>query len=98
MEKWADFLISKVSYDENHKIQNALRHEETPKGITPGSPVDRITIASDLRHGRTYSTIYSSNDSWRKGQNLRVYSLGGNPYIRIDGNNVDIDFLGDIPE
>ena len=98
MAKWADFLISKVNYDENHKIQNAIRHEETPKGITPGSSVDRSTIVADLRHGRSYSTIYSGNESWRRGQNLRVFSLRGKHYVRIDGNNVNIDFLGDIPE
>ena len=98
MAKWADFLISKVNYDENHKIQNAIRHEETPNGITHGSPVDRSTIVADLRHGRSYSTIYSGNESWRRGQNLRVFSLRGKHYVRIDGNNVNIDFLGDIPE
>ena len=98
MAKWADFLISKVNYDENHKIQNAIRHEETPKGITYGSSVDRSTIVADLRHGRSYSTIYSGNESWRRGQNLRVFSLRGKHYVRIDGNNVNIDFLGDIPE
>ena len=29
---------------------------------------------------------------------IRVFFLKGNPYLRIDNNKVNLDFLGDLPE
>ncbi len=98
MKKWADYLISEVSYDSEHLILVATRHQDTDKGITPGKPVDRLTIASDIKNGIFYITIYSGNNSWRKGHKLETFSIGGSPYLRIDGNKVKLDYLGDLPE
>ena len=53
MEKWADYLISEVSYDRNHLIKIAIRHQGTEKGITKGTPIDRLAIASDIKNGLT---------------------------------------------
>ena len=98
MKKWADYLISEVSYDPDHLILVATRHQDTEKGITPGKPVDRLTIASDIKNGLFYITIYSGNNSWKKGNKLETFSIGGSPYLRIDGNKVKLDYLGDLPE
>ena len=97
MEKWADYLISEVNYDSNHLISNAVRHEDTPQGITSGSGIDRMNIASDIKNGVSYMTIYNGKDRWTKGQKIFVFSINGNPYLRIDGNKVKSDFFGDIP-
>ncbi|MCV0430969.1 hypothetical protein, partial [Nitrosopumilus sp.] len=98
MEKWADYLISEVSYDYNHLILVATRHQDTEKGITPGKPIDRLTIASDIKNGLFYITIYSGKTSWKKGHKIETFSIGGTPYLRIDGNKVNLDNLGDLPE
>ncbi|MFQ5496922.1 MAG: hypothetical protein ACE5DU_03450, partial [Nitrosopumilus sp.] len=98
MEKWADYLISEVSYDSEHLISVAIRHKETDQGITSGKPIDRLTIASDIKNGSIYVTIYSGKNSWKKGHKIQTFSIGGNPYLRIDGNKVKFDFLGDIRE
>ena len=98
MKKWADYLISEVSYDPEHLIFVATRHQDTEKGITQGKPVDRLTIASDIKNGLFYITIYSGNNSWKKGHKLETFSIGGSPYLRIDGNKVKLDYLGDLPE
>ena len=98
MDKWADYLISEVSYDSDHLISVAIRHQETEKGITPGKPIDRLTIASDIKNGLIYITIYSGKNSWKKGHKIQTFSIGGNPYLRIDGNKVKLDYLGDIRE
>ena len=45
MKKWADYLISEVSYDSKHLISIAIRHQDTDRGITKGTFVDRLTIA-----------------------------------------------------
>ena len=98
MTKWADYLISEVSYDLDHLISVAIRHQDTEKGITEGKPVDRLTIASDIKNGLFYITIYSGKDSWKKGNKINSFSIDGNPYLRIDGNKVKLDYLGDLPE
>ena len=98
MDKWANYLISKVSYDRDHLIKDAIRHQDTGKGITKGTITDRLTIASDIKNGLTYITLYSSENSWKKGHKIETYSIDGYPYLRIDGNKVRLDFLGELPE
>ena len=97
MQKWADYLISEVSYDSDHLISVAIRHKDSPDGVLSGVPVDRLTIASEIKNGITYITIYSGNESWKKGQNVQTFSIDGTPYLRIDGNRVKLDNLGDLP-
>ncbi|WP_179370584.1 DUF5679 domain-containing protein [Nitrosopumilus ureiphilus] len=98
MDRWADYLISEVSYDSEHLITVALRHQETEQGITKGKPIDRLTIASDIKNGLIYITIYSGKNSWKKGHKIQAFSIEGTPYLRIDGNRVKLDYLGDIQE
>ena len=97
MDKWADYLISEVSYDTEHLISVAIRHQDTEKGITKGTPIDRLTISSDIKNGISYITIYSGKNSWKKGHRIQTFSIGGEPFLRIDGNKVELDSLGDIP-
>ncbi len=98
MDKWADYLISEASYDSDHLISVAIRHQDSNKGITKGEPVDRLTIYSDIINGLFYITIYSGKESWKKGHKIHTFSIEGNPYIRIDENKVTLDHLGDLPE
>ncbi|MBT5200719.1 MAG: hypothetical protein HOM02_02560, partial [Thaumarchaeota archaeon] len=98
MDKWADYLISEVSYDSEHLISVAIRHRDTDDGISKGQSVDRLTISSDIKNGLIYFTIHSGNNSWKKGKQILTYSIDGTPYLRIDKNKVKLDFLGDLPE
>ena len=98
MKKWANYLISKVRYDSENLISIAMRHQDTDLGITYGEPVDRLTIASDIKNGLSYITIYNGKNSWKKGHKIQTFSIGGAPYLRIDGNKVKLDYLGDLPE
>ncbi len=98
MKKWADFLISEVSYDSEHLISIATRHEDTDNGITKGKSINRLTISSDIKNGFTYITIYSGKNSWKPGNKVKTFSIEGSPYLRLDKNKVKLDFLGDLPE
>ncbi|MFB5635112.1 MAG: hypothetical protein ACE5RB_00610, partial [Nitrosopumilus sp.] len=98
IKKWADYLISEVSYDSEHLIIVATRHQDTDQGITKGQPIDRLTIASDIKNGLFYVTIYSGKNSWKKGHEIHTFSIDGSPYLRIDKNKVPMDYLGDLPE
>ena len=97
MKKWADYLISEVNYDSEHLISIAIRHQDTDKGITVGIPVDRLTISSDIKNGLLYSTIYPGINTWKKGKDIQTFFIDGTPYLRIDGNKVSLDYLGDLP-
>ena len=55
-------------------------------------------MLSDIKNGFTYITIYSGINSWKHGNKLRTFSIGGSPYLRIDKNKVKLDYLGDLPE
>ena len=98
MKKWADYLISEVSYDSEHLISIATQHQDTDSGITRGEPVDRLKIASNIKNGFVYITIYSGKNSWKPGTKIKTFSIGGSPYLRIDENKVKLDYLGDLPE
>ena len=98
MSKWADYLISEVTYDHDHLISVAIRHKDSVQGISEGKPIDRLAIASDIKNGLSYLTIYNAKDSWKKGHKIQTFSLSGNPYLRIDENKVELDYLGDLPE
>ena len=98
MDKWADYVISQVSYDSDHLISQAKRHKDTDIGIDRGKIVDRLTIISDIQNGLTYITVYSGISSWKKGNKINTFRIKGQPYLRIDQNKVKLDNLGDIPE
>ncbi|MFB5638544.1 MAG: hypothetical protein ACE5RF_09070, partial [Nitrosarchaeum sp.] len=98
MAKWADYLISKVSYDPNRLITFVVRHKDTDQGLTSGVLVDRTILSSDIKKGLSHITIYSSNNSWKKGYPIKFFSKDGNHYLRIDENKVKLDYLGDLPE
>ena len=98
MKKWADFLISEITYDRNHLISQARRHKDSPNGIDNGKIVDRLTIASDIKNGLSYTTIYSGLSTWKIGSKINSFQVCGQPYLRIDGNKVPLDNLGDLPE
>ncbi|MGI9568099.1 MAG: hypothetical protein ACR2LL_13980 [Nitrosopumilus sp.] len=98
MKKWADYLISEVNYDNDHLISIAIRHLDSRNGIGKGKSVDRLAMASDIKNGFSYFTIYHGKDSWKKGYKIQTFSLEGNPYFRIDENKVRLDYLGDLPE
>ena len=98
MKKWADYLISEVRYDKNHLISMAKRHEDIETGISDGDLVDRIKISSDIANGLYYITIYNRISTWKKGNKIHFFRIHGQPYLRIDKNKVNQDYLGDIPK
>ncbi len=98
MEKWADYLISQVKYDADHLISFVMCHEDIGQTLTDGMLVDRMTLASELKKNRKYATVYDGGKSWKFGHRIRLHKVDGLPYIRIDGNQVNLDNLGDLPE
>ena len=58
MAKWADYLISQVSYDSNHLITKVKQHRDNGNTISEGEVIDRNIVADNLGHG-TSSVSYT---------------------------------------
>ena len=97
MAKWADYLISQVSYDQNHIITKVKQHRDIGNKMGDGEIVDRDIIAGNLGHGAKYMTVYGDLNKIRMGKNVRYFRAYEHHYIRTDGNKVMSDNLGDIP-
>jgi len=97
MAKWADYLISQVSYDQNHIITKAKQHRDIGNEMGDGEIVDRDVIAGNLGHGIKYMTVYGDLNKIRMGKNVRYFRAYDDHYIRTDDNKVMSDNLGNIP-
>ena len=98
MAKWADYLISQVSYDQDHIITKVMQHRDIGNKISNGEIVDRNVIATNLGHGAKYMTVFGDLGKIRVGKNVRYYRAYEDHYIRIDDNKVTSDNLGQIPQ
>jgi hypothetical protein len=99
MTKWADYLISAVRYNGNHKITKVLRHEDRDGTVGEGIEIERAEVASNIKNGKTYMTIYSGpKNTWKMGKKVNAFKVGGEYCIRVDNNKADIDNLGEVVE
>ncbi len=98
MAKWADYLISEVSYDSKRRIKSVLRHKDTGTDVQRPEIVDRVSIIDDLRGGRSYCTIFNGLDTWTLGSKIRLHRIGSQRSIRVDDNKVAFDNLGPVLE
>ena len=98
MAKWADYVISGVLYDSKHKIIKLKQHLDDGKTIGEGTIVSRITVISNIKNGKSYTTVFSGLASWKKGNKIRTFMLDGDYFIRVDQNKVTSDNLGTLPE
>ena len=98
--KWADYVVSGLKKGSGlANISHVQVHEDL--GNEFGKPViiDKKTLASHIKKGKTYLTIYKKNKTdWEPGDLISAYVLNGETHIRTDGNKVDGDNLGTLPE
>jgi len=100
MTEWADYLISEVRYSpDHHLILQVKQHQEIDGGVGDGEIVDAAIVASNLKKGMSYMTIYSgSSETWKRGEKIRGYIAHGEYHIRADKNKVQHDNLGMLNE
>ena len=97
MTRWADYLISEVSYDSNHLISKIKRHRDDGNSISDGEIIDRTILADGLGHGTSYMTTYSALNKFRIGERVVYFRAFEHHYIRTDKNKVNSDNLGNLP-
>ena len=96
MAKWAEYLISEVRYSpDHHRILQVKQHKDLDGEVGEGEIVDVSNVASNLKKGVSYMTIYnSSSENWKRGEKIRGFISNGQYHIRADKNKVGQDNLG----
>jgi len=99
LEKWANHLISAIRYSPDRKyITELVQHEDQDNSISEGAIVKKLDVTDAIKKGKTYMTIFNSNDNWKIGEMIRVFIVEGEVFIRTDKNKVERDNLGLLPE
>ncbi len=100
MSKWADYGISAVQYNTEHKHIVKLRiHED--KGDTIGAPTDytRQSVIDAIHNGTTFVTIIKdTSGKWNKGQSVYIIKISGTEYVKTKDNGKESDNLENLPE
>ncbi|KGA36571.1 DUF3892 domain-containing protein [Pectobacterium brasiliense] len=99
-EKWADYLISKVRYNDKHThIDEVMVHEDKGDKVGSGNSEKRQWIINKLDAGYTFYTIITGNDGkWKKGQQVVKDRVNGTDYITTKPNRTEKDNLENLPE
>ncbi len=95
MDKWADFLISEVRYGKNHLIDEVKIHTDDG-AISDSTTVPKSAITHNIKNGKTYKTIFHSLKGWKVGEDVRLFRVSGDYFLRVDQNKVNQDNLGQI--
>ena len=98
--KWADFVVSAIKKGSGlANISHVQIHEDLEHGFGPPELIDKKTLASHIKKGKKYLTIYKKNENdWEPGDIINAYVLNGETHVRTDGNKVEGDNLGTLPE
>ena len=98
-EKWADYLISAVRYnDAETHIEMVRVHED--QGDRVGAPTtwERSSVVASLEAGSTFMTITKGSDGkWTPGARVGIVTVRGTKYIRTDADATPEDNLGSLP-
>lgn len=100
MGKWADFCISEVRYDTEHRhITHVNVHKDNGDSIAPPKTYMREEIVDAIRKEVSFITIFKdSNGKWLKGQEVMIIVINRKEYIQTENNNKEIDNLESLPE
>jgi len=99
MGKWADYLISGVRYDQDHRCISELKvHEYKDDKVSVASIWTRSQVVRSINCDHHFITIYKKEGLWTKGEDVRVIEIEGKKYLRTDSNKIKKDNLGELPE
>lgn len=97
-EKWADYLVTAVKYDDNRKIKSVRQHKDNGDELDEGMIIDRDTLVSNIKHGVHYATVFNTKSNWLLGNTIKCFKVGSSTSIRTDLNKAKYDFLSMLPE
>ncbi len=98
MEKWADYLISKVLYNQaGDRIDKVIARKDNGDNVGDEIEMSRNTLIQHFASGKTFATITKKpTGKWYKLTNVYYIKNYYNDFISIIANPTK-DNLGDIP-
>lgn len=95
MEKWADYGISAVRYDQNNQYIDKVKvHLDNGDKFGQGEAWSRKDVISKINDSKTFITIIKDSDGkWKKGQDVHVITVDGEQFLRTDVNKRKSDNL-----
>lgn len=98
MEKWADYLISKVLYTQaGDRIDKVISRKDNGDNVGDEIEMSRNTLIQHFASGKTFTTITKKpTGKWYKHSNVYYTKNYYNDFISII-SNPSKDNLGDIP-
>lgn len=99
-EKWADYLISGVRYNDKHThIVEVKVCEDKGDSVSGESSQTRQWVIKQIDNSYTFCTIFKGNDGkWNKGQKVEKDRVNGEDYITTKPNKTAKDNLENLPE
>ena len=101
MEKWADYLISAIRYEETFTrktISHCKVHSDNGDTVGPGTTWSKEEIMDAINRGQTFYTIIKDNrGKWKKGNKVTLVKAE-NIYLNDDVEKAEEDRLASIPE
>lgn len=99
MTKWADYGICRVKYNrERTAIVEVEARVDNGSSIGEPQRFARQSVVQAVERGTTFVTIYTREGKWQRGEDVRVFQIGMEKYLRTDRNAVRGDNLGSLPE
>jgi len=100
MTKWADYAITAVKFKkEKRHIEQVKVRADNGEQLVAEQTTPRLDVVRFLESGKTFVTAYKNNaNQWKKGDDVRIVEIRGNKFIRTDGNSIEEDNLGELPE
>ena len=101
MNKWADFLISAIRY-ENELFKNSIAylkvHPDYGTEIGAGSTWTKEEVINAMYNGKTFYTILKEKTGqWKKGSLVALITRNGKSVI-TDSEITDLDYLTNLQE
>ena len=98
--KWADFLISKVRYNEKHThITHLYVHEDLGDTVGEGGTELRRYVVDKINNGYSFCTIVKDHEGkWTKGAKVVIERVDNIDYITTKPNGTSKDNLENLPE
>jgi hypothetical protein len=97
-DKWADYLISAVRYNQaKTHIEAVQARTDNGDKVSKPSDLTRSTVITKLDEGYTFITINLKDSKWHHGATVKKVVTDGETWIRTDADNTKADNLGNLP-
>lgn len=77
MTKWATYLVSKVKWNTNKRVESFFIHEDLGDTVGTGIERNRNWVVQQFQYSRTFCCIHKSKDGkWSRGNSIRLENGG----------------------